>query len=174
MRLWLQVECGSVAELLAGRAFLIDADHRPLFVRIARMLFKPHMHGFRPLNETSDLVIWSPRDLNPVADHAVNATMDTNRQSWSRVNSPALTQALRQRASLRVCIDGGRRSQSLGAVGFAVYQATIDTQHVCTYQLLLRRGRQLDDVASAFLAEALATEWALECLSKLVEGVARA
>ena len=39
------------------------------------------------------------------------------------------------------------------------------------YRLVLRGGKLLEKVASAFLAEALAIEWTLECLVRLVQGL---
>ena len=37
--------------------------------------------------------------------------------------------------------------------------------------MLLRGGKLLEDVSSAFLAESLAAEWALDCLVRLADGI---
>ena len=135
------------------------------------MLLKLRAMGYRPINDMSDFVIWSPRDWNPVADHAVNATMDAGNKSWGRGNTHATTEALRQGLNLRLCVDGGRRSIRQGAMGFAMYHASGSSPNRCSYKILLRGGKALEDVASAFLAEAMALEWAVECLSTLVERI---
>ena len=50
-------------------------------------------------------------ELNSVADHAVNSTMDENRVSWGRGNTAELRKAIRAKANLRICIDGGERKK---------------------------------------------------------------
>ena len=152
-RLWIQVDCQALAELLSGRAALDGVEHRPLFIRMARRLLKLYSMGCRPLSDSQDFVLWSPREFNVVADHACNASMDTGRLSWYSGDKPALKSALRAGSNLRVCVDGARRSHTKGALGFAIYCFTSGT-----YRLLLRGGRLLEQVASPFLAEALALE----------------
>ena len=171
LRLWLQVDCRLIAELLDGRAVLESDEHKPIFTRVARKILTLHIHGFRPISVTQDFVIWSPREFNSVADHAVNATMDENRPSWGRGRTSDLKRAIQEKASLRVCIDGGRRSSSLGALGFAVYAMNSHADAATKYRVVLRGGKLLEQVASAFLAEALAIEWTLECLVRLVQGL---
>ena len=70
-RLWLQVDCRSIAELLSGRAALDTDEHRRIFIRIARMILHLHGQGYRPLNDKEDFVVRSPREFNTVADHAL-------------------------------------------------------------------------------------------------------
>ena len=82
-----------------------------------------------------------------------------------------IKEALQAGSGLRLCVVGGRRSQTLGAIGFALYLASGCSPATATYEVLLRGGKLLTDISSAFLAEALALEWALECLSKLVGNV---
>ena len=86
-------------------------------------------------------------------------------------DASALRRAIQDRDKLRVCVDGGRRSSNLGAVGFAIYRVVETSATYSRYQLLLRGGKLLEQVCSAFLAEALALEWASQCLAKLVEGL---
>ena len=52
----------------------------------------------------------------------------------------------------------------------AVYVATIDEKGVYRYSLAGRRGVLLEEVESAFLAEALALECGLEFLISVLEG----
>ena len=127
---------------------------------MARKILILHNHGFRPISVSEDFVIWSPREFNSVADHAVNATMD---QSWGRGRTSDLKKAIQEKVFLRVCIDGGRRSSSLGALGFAMYAMSSQADASTKCRLVLRGGKLLVEVASAFLAEVLAIEWTLEC-----------
>ena len=66
IRLWIQVDCKAVAELCAGRAVLSTPELRPLFVRVCRSLHFLSSMGCRPLNNDSDMVLWSPREFNTV------------------------------------------------------------------------------------------------------------
>ena len=127
--------------------------------------------GWRPLSDSHELVLWSPREFNTVADHACNATMDSGQSVWFRGDRDTLKNVLRAGSNLRMCVDGGRRSQTKGAIGFAIYCLRGDCSNDCSYQLLLRGGKLLEQVASSFVAEALALEWALECLIKLCGSV---
>ena len=113
--------------------------------------------------------MWSLREFNTVADHACNATMDCGQSVWHRADKDKLKTTLRRGSSLRVCVDGGRRSHTKGALGFALYCLNGDRAN--SYQLLLRGGKLLEQVPSSFIAEALALEWALECLIKLCGSV---
>ena len=85
-RLWIQVDCRAVAELLAGRATLNQDEHQSIYIRLARLLLQ--LHGLGRLRNTMDMILWLPREYKTVADHAVNATMDATMDSernWSWV-----------------------------------------------------------------------------------------
>ena len=86
--------------------------------------------------------------------------------SWSIVNDVLLEQALADNANLRLCVDGGRRNQHLASIGMALYAARCDHDGMFYYELLVRQGHLLSEVESAFVAEALGLEWALEYLLK--------
>ena len=163
-RLWVHVDCRSLAELFAGRAVLESDGHRPLMIRIAAALDKVHRRWL-PIQNLADYIIWAPREYNTVADHAANATMDL-KASWSIVNDVLLEQALADNANLRLCVDGGRRNQHLASIGMALYAARCDHDGIFYYELLVRQGHLLSEVESAFVAEALGLEWALEYLLK--------
>ena len=80
-----------------------------------------------------------------------------------------LATALLEGESSRLCIDGGRRSQKEGAIGFALY--SVDCRlGKAAYTLLARQGKVLADIDSAFLAEAAALEWSLQYLVELFKG----
>ena len=81
-RLWIQVDCQALADLLSGRAALDGVAHRPIFIRLSRRLLKLYSMGFRPVCDSQEFVLWSPREYNTVAGHACNATMDSGRSSW--------------------------------------------------------------------------------------------
>ena len=168
-RLWIQVDCRSVAELCCGRAWLTQPELRPLFVRISRALLYLYAHGLRPLHDAADMVIWAPREFNAVADHAVNCALDEG-CSFSRCDNTALAQALLAGANLRLSVDGGRRSATQAAIGIALFAATPTDSGVATYRLLARSGKLLGNVSSAFLSEAIALEWGLQYLIELLKG----
>ena len=118
----------------------------------------------------SDLVLWSPREYNTVADHAANAAMDEHRD-WEIFDEGHIASALQSNCNLRLCVDGGRRNEAEGALGFALYSAVLGECGTYTYTLLARRGQRLNKISSAFLAEALALDWALDYLVDLLRTV---
>ncbi len=132
------------------------------------MLLRCFGLGFRPITDILDPVIWSPREYNGVADHAANASMDLS-CSWERVDEAAMRQAFNSKSNLRLCVDGGLRSRSVAATGLALYEARLDQAGLYQYHLLSRKGRILTQVTSAFIAETLALEWALEYILKVIE-----
>ena len=166
-RMWIQVDCRSVAELAAGRAVLQGDYHRPSFVRIARMLFSLAHCGWAPLRDELAFVLWSPREYNTVADHAVNASFDEGR-SWEAGSRSDMQQAIRQHANLRICVDGGMRGNGTAAVGMVVYVARQDKDAQWQYEQIVRRGQLVGTASSAFGAETVALEWALEYLVKFL------
>ena len=168
-RLWVQVDCRSVAELCNGRAYLAKPELRPLFTRIGRALFSLYTYGLRPLGAKEDLVIWTPREYNTVADHAVNCALDLE-TSWSRSDNDLLAQAMLSGRSLRLSVDGGKRSATQAAIGLALFSVEIVTGGVAKYTLLARSGKLLSGVSSAFLAEAMALEWGLQYMVELFKG----
>ena len=168
-RLWIQVDCKALADLCAGRSFLSAPQYRPLFIRICRCLQFLHNFGQRPVHDRQDLIIWSPREFNTVADHAVNAALDSQ-STWTRCDNDLLADALIDGRSLRLCLDGGRRSESQAAVGLALFAVERDGSGMAKYKLLVRRAMVLESIASAFLAEAVALEWGLQYLVELFKG----
>ena len=80
-----------------------------------------------------------------------------------------LADALLSDDCLRLCVDGGRRSQSEGALGLALFAATSMAEGPAA------RGSCYPISILHFLAEAAAVEWALQYLIEFVKGrVARA
>ena len=142
---------------------------RPLFVRIARLLLALHSRGIHPMNDTSELVVWTPREFNAVADHVVNCALDDQR-SWHASNNLALAQSLLEGRSFRLSVDGGRRSSTEAAIGLMRFAVNISEHGVATYELLARCGKLLENVSSAFLSEAMALEWGLQYLVELLKG----
>ena len=123
----------------------------------------------RPVEAHADLVIWTPREYNTVADHAANCAMDLE-TSWSRSDNTLLAQALLSGSSLRLSVDGGRRSATHAAIGLALFAVDVENGGVAKYTLLARRGKILTSVSSSFLAEAVALEWGLQYLIELFKG----
>ncbi len=98
----------------------------------------------------------------------MNATMDA-KSSWERLDKPQLRQALAARSNLRLCVDGGMRSNSLGALGMVLYAVTTSAAG-SSHHLIARKGILLEQLSSAFLAEAMALEAALEYISEMLVG----
>ena len=143
-RLWVQVDCESLADLLSGRAFLASDEDRLLMVRIARKL-EAVTRRWQPIRDVSDFIIWSPREYNAVADPAVNSAMD-NSESWSIVNDALLTSAFESNTNLRLCVDGGRRTSTLAKLGMALYAVICDDNRNYSYEALARQGMMLESV----------------------------
>ena len=114
------------------------------------------------MSSTSDFILWSPRELNTVADHAVNASLD-QRRSWSSPEETNLQRDTLKGANFRLCVDGGLRSGHAGAMGMALYVATKVPGGPFQYEVVLRKGELLQGCSSAFQAEAMGLEWALNC-----------
>ena len=95
-RLWIQVDCKAVADLCSGRAVLSKPELRPLFVRICRSLHSLYSNGLSPLHDNLDLVLWSPREYNAVADHCCNVAMDTQTSFQDVHTEPLACVALRK------------------------------------------------------------------------------
>ena len=84
-RLWIQTDNQQVQEVFGGRSTL-DADHlRPICTRIARYMSRLLAKGWRPQNDTADLILWDPREYNAHADHVLNCALDL-RSDWMREN----------------------------------------------------------------------------------------
>ena len=95
----------------------------------------------------------------------MNVALDGG-QSWESVDKEALLEATTCRRSLRLCVDGGRRSEHQAAVGLALYAVTPSFK----YTLLCRRRKLLESAPSAFVAESVALEWALDYISQVLHG----
>ena len=133
---------------------------RPLCVRVARHLKRLFQSGFRPRTDTSSYVEWDPREMNALADSAANQALD-ERQDRKFVHQETMVRALAGEANFRLCFDGARRGDGRAAAGLALiaYYSNGDRD------LLLRAGKLLGVLGSAFMAESLAFEWSLEVLS---------
>ena len=166
-RLWIQIDCKSVAELVAGRATLEPTEHTAIYKRIVHKLLRLHALHWNPMKCSCDFVVWSPREYNVVADHAANAAMDEERD-FSVECLEAIGEALAQKMNLRLCVDGGRRSETQGALGFALFTAQLTESGCYKYTVLARKGKLLNKVSSAFVAETVALEWALDYLLGLL------
>ena len=152
------------------KRFLIHMKHLvALFVRICRHIYELYNSGWQPINSCLDMVMWAPREFNAVADHCCNAELDTH-SSWAACHDVDLEVAVLSEHSFRLCVDGGRRCRTEGAMGFALYSATDMEGCPAKYTLLARKGQLLTDIESSFLAEASALEWALQYLVELLRG----
>ena len=123
------------------------------------MLLSIRQLGWRPLRDALDYLLWSPREFNTVADHAVNVTLDCQ-ESWTKVEDLAALSG----ESLRLCVDGGLCRKGDAAAGLTLFSVTSDGR----YKLRARKGVLLGKLVSAFQAEAIALECALEWFLELL------
>ena len=161
-RLWLQVDCKGIADIMGGRAVLQAPHLELLFRRMCDSLLFLCASDWKPKQDVEDIVIWSPRQYNIVADHLVNAAMDNN-CDWDWEDAEAIQQCLNGSSCPRVCVDSGyRRPSDMAAIGVAVF--TYDSKYIP----LRYAARLLQDVRSAFQSEAHALDLALEILRNLI------
>ena len=114
------------------------------------------------------MLIWSPREYNYPADHAVNAVLDAE-ANREEIHFEALSDALRHQRAFRLCFDGGMRSDFMAAVGVVLY-AVHALQQGVHYELVARCGQLLSFADSAFTTEALALDVALRSFANVLNG----
>ena len=74
-RLWIQVDCRGVADVVNGEALLKSGHCEMIFRRIGTKLVSLSCRGCLPRRDIDSLVNWSPRKCNTVPDHMANAAM---------------------------------------------------------------------------------------------------
>lgn len=67
------------------------------------------------MTDTTEVVLWTPREYNVVVHHAVNATMDAG-TSWAQCDTHLPAEALLSASSLQLSVDG-----SVGTAGLALF-----------------------------------------------------
>ena len=158
-----------MADIVNGLAVLHAPQLDAIFRRIARRLFELGEKGWSPRRDIDPIVIWSPREYNTVADHMVNAAMDNN-CAWQKWDRQLLEDHIKRGGSLRICVDGGLRrgTDSLdkpSALGCAIYLVRkVQPQ----YTLAGLQAAPVKSVGSAFQAEAMALEWAINLINVLM------
>ena len=93
-----------------------------------------------------------------MADHAANVAMDSG-HDWDQSDPEAMRKAHHTNARIRVCSDGALRRNGKAAAGMAMIAYFPDGSSVT----LRRAGRILQGVSSAFVSEAMALEWSVQC-----------
>ena len=121
-RIWVQVDCLGVADVSQGDAVLREPRLEPIFRRITDGILQLSTLGWSPKRETDQYIIWARRHLNTVPDHLANAAMDSG-STWEWSDTDRLQAARANNGSLRICVDGGFRGASLGAIAFSVHVA---------------------------------------------------
>ena len=158
-RIWIQTDNLGIEQILAGRAKLELPELRPLFIRVARILWEMLLAGWKPRTDISDIVEWDRREFNTIADHAANMALDLG-QEWVRKDPEAIHEAKRcyGHVNFRICFDGARRGNAEASGGLAVFAYYPTGRR----DLLLRAGKPFGKLPSAFMAESLAMEWCLQ------------
>ena len=114
----------------------------------------------RPFRDWDDPVVWRRRDWNQQADFIVNQVMDSSEENGF-ISEELLENACHDR--ILIFSDGGlRRGTNTAAAGFVAF---VFRENVP--QLLACHAVPLQNVYSAFLAEAIALEMAITFLSTL-------
>ncbi len=158
-RLWIQTDNQQVARAFAGQSALQGDFLRPPCIRIAHMLQHLLALGFRPRRDIAEFIEWDPREYNGVADHAANCALDVA-TAWELGETSEIEMSSNPR--IRLCVDGARRGNGQASGGMAVLAHAADGSK--TY--VQRGGVVFGCLDSAFSAEVLAMEWALESLIK--------
>ena len=109
------------------------------------------------MTETADLIIWDPRQYNSYADHVANVALDL-KSDWEESDEESWREARARKANIRLCCDGARRGCGQSAAGMVILAYYLGARK----EVLLRSGKLLGNLSSAFLAEMLALEWSLE------------
>jgi hypothetical protein len=126
-------------------------------VRIGRVMRRLITAGYRPRQDIVPFIEWDPREFNSLADHAANCALDLN-DSWSRWDHNPGTVV--DKSKIRLCVDGALRGDGRASAGMAVLFCGGDAQWRCIY----RAGTTLGQMSSAFAAEVLSMDWALDIL----------
>eukprot|EP00973_Karenia_brevis_P050734 7047775-Karenia_brevis.AAC.1 len=137
-------------------------DIRPVCVRVARRLQYWWQRGWKPRLNTVGFLEWDPREYNCYADHAANVALDCGKD-WAVKTEQAPESMQANSWNLRLCCDGARRGDGQSAAGLALFCYTGSSR-----VLLCRAGAVLNNLTSAFIAELLALEWALDWLDSFM------
>ena len=138
---------------------------RPLCIRIARNLQKLESLSYLPRLDEVPHIEWDRRGYNELADDAANIALDTGRD-WMYIHQVSTMLAKTEPVNFRICFDGAKRSSGNAAAGIAFLSYGPNGSR----DLLLRAGKLLGQLDSAFLAEALSLEWALDVFFSVVCG----
>ena len=174
-RLKVILDCQPLVQILNG---VHPIKHRPGAMK-AKDLIKTafdHManlfqHGVYPQENPGEYFVWRRRELNKLADHIVNQTMDRG-MSWCWRDSALLkvfAETVADDKNLIVFADGGKRGGDQGAAGgWCIFWANGgDVPVLWTKGIYLGVGQDL----SAFDAETAAAEDLLGCLKVLMSPV---
>ena len=150
------VDCQILENLMAGRAYLLDADTRPIFVRIGRSITALHSAGLCPRTNAADYIEWRPRAFNKVADHLCNMALDTT-CSRQHVDTAAIAELWARRCHFQFFSDGGLRTGQRAALGWILY-GVICTPHQPLWTVLAWKSTYMEASLSSFTLEAMALE----------------
>jgi hypothetical protein len=89
---------------------------------------------------------------------------DTMLINHAVVQQDCFAKARLTNANYRLCFDGARRGSGKASAGIALLAYYEGGER----ELLMRAGKRLGDLQSAFLAEALAVEWALNIFWEMI------
>ena len=156
------VDCRSLAEICGGRSPLEDDAYAHAFRRIVSNLAGLLAKCYMPRQDTADFVEWRPREYNSVPDYLCNVAMDSCRDI-EHTFAEKLQRALDIGSCLQLYSDGGFRSGTTAATGWALFECKPDSV-VC----LAFGATKLHSCHSSFQAEVLALDHAAAKLAELI------
>ena len=94
--------------------------------------------------------------------------MDADR-SWEWRDDASLNEVRDNGGSFKICVDGGWRSRTSGAMAFTVHAANLDADGMVRFTPVWLLTHTIRCATSAFQTEAAALELALSCFIHFVE-----
>ena len=122
--------------------------------------------GFLPNCIHLDPVIWQKRELNVIADHLVNHTMDV-RKSWHQICTMPYPDISLRDANFLIHFDGGTRGNDCSAAAW-ILEARIHRERDIVEFPVAFCGKFVSPSVSSYVAEAMALESCTEIFLKLV------
>ena len=154
----------ALADVADGTAAVCNPFYQAPLDRIRQRLFDLYKHTFAYKAGFLDPVDWRPRERNASADYVANHIM-SNKCDLNTFDEEIAVGTLWTAVALQIFSDGGfAGGAAAAAVVFVAIQAVgTSFQNTC----LGARGYYLDSCRSAFCAEVLALEHAVEVVSQL-------
>ena len=158
------VDNQALAHIANGIGKISNDLYRAPLDWIRKHLLTICQHGFEYKSAFLDPVDWRHREFNTAADRVANCVL-SRQGDVDTLDDAIVLECMRSAIGLQVFSDGGL-AQGLGAAAFVV-TAVHHVNSSFEYSVLGARGILLRNARSAFQAEVLALDIAIEYISKL-------